>query len=418
MMKRWIIAASLFVLMQSGMVVTVNAAAPQTFPVRFSFYDPDSYAPSTPTGEDGAPKGVKQIAEGKASIYDEAGDVVASFELDGKSRTYDMEAGKYYKVELDFSDTSPYFDTTADAYVPVDPDFPTPYIPIVSYVKARHILPQAVDAQDGTALTDCVFRVTDQESGKEWDISTDWNEEDISNLPVLSPGAYTVSSVKIPEGYYFDGSQEIILEPSDDETTYKTYAQFRVGRQSGRIDLTVKNEDGEPIEGAVFLLTNETTKESYDPLSTDAEGKISLWDLPIGTYREGKITSYDTYSIKTLTLPKEYQENPLEEVKFTFEKDTTKDRAFLIKEEALTFHKEKGDPTGGEEQGSGTGSKDEGEKAGGSKAEGQRDQADSRSGDANESAARTGDTVNILFVLAAFEGSILVLLKRKEALGL
>ena len=417
-MKRWIIAASLFVLIQSGMAVTAEAAAPQTFPVRFSFYDPDSYAPSTPTGEDGAPKGVKQIKEGTASIYDEEGEVVASFDLDGKSRTYDMEAGKYYKVEIDFSDTSPYFDTTADAYVPVNPDFPTPYIPIVSYVKARHILPQAVDAQDGTALTDCVFRVTNQESGKEWDISTDWSEEDISNLPVLSPGAYTVSSVKIPDGYYFDGSQEIILEPSDDETTYKTYAQFRVGRQSGRMDLTVKNEDGEPIEGAVFLITNETTGEAYDPMSSDEKGVVSIWDMPLGTFREGKITKYDTYSIRTLSLPKEYQENELQDMTFSFEKGTKQDRAFLIKEEALTFHKEKGDPTGGEEQGSETGSKDEGEKAGGSKAEGQRDQADSRSGDANESAARTGDTVNILFVLAAFEGSILVLLKRKEALGL
>lgn len=417
-MKRWIIAASLFVLMQSGMMATVNAAAPQTFPVRFSFYDPDSYAPSTPAGEDGAPKGVKQIAEGKATIYDEEGDTVASFNLDGKSRTYDMEAGKYYKVEIDFSDTSPYFDTTADAYVPVDPDFPTPYIPIVSYVKARHILPQAVDAQDGTALTDCVFRVTDQESGKDWDISTDWNEEDISNLPVLSPGAYTVSSVKIPDGYYFDGSQEIILEPSDDESAYKTYAEFRIGRQSGRMDLTVKNEDEEPIEGAVFLLTNETSKESYDPMSTDKDGKISLWDLPLGTFQNGKLTKYDTYSIKTLSLPKQYEENELQEVKFTFEKDTTKEESFLIKEETLTFHKTEEDPSDGEAIEGGTSSKNE-ETAGGSgQADGQGEQTSSQSKNAKESAARTGDTINILFVLALFEGSILTLLKRKEALGL
>ena len=184
------------------------------------------------------------------------------------------------------------------------------------------------------------------------------------------------------------------------------------------MDLTVKNEDGEPIEGAVFLLTNETSKESYDPMSTDKDGKISLWDLPLGTFQNGKLTKYDTYSIKTLSLPKEYQENELQEVKFTFEKGTTKEESFLIKEETLTFHETEEDPSDGEAIEGGTSSKDEETVGGSGQADGQGEQTSSQSKNAKESAARTGDTINILFVLALFEGSILTLLKRKEALGL
>lgn len=412
-MKRMIVGLMFLSLALGSNVMSSNAADNATFPVKFSFYDQDSYAPSTPTEEDGSPKGVKQISEGKATIYNDGGEILSEFNLDGSSKTIDMDGGNEYTIEIDFNDDSPYFDLTVDAYIPEDPDFTTSYIPYPIYVKARHILPQALDAQDGTVLNDCIFRLTSQETGETWNITTDWTEGDISMLPVLKPGGYGVSALKIPTGYYFEGGQEVVLEMDADVSTYKTYVQFRIGRQTGILYLEAKDTNGQPIKGVTFQVMNDSTGKSYDPVTSDDEGKASIWDIPLGTYKEGKLSEYDNYSIKIVDLPKDYKANDQKQTKITFENAKDSEGTFLSETIGFFFQKENAEDT----EGSGTDT-DSSESNVTISDNNSKDKTSNnmQNGNKEDDAAKTGDVTNFLLVLTALESSLLVLIKRKEVL--
>lgn len=399
------IAAALALTLLAGMYPGQVSAADRDLQVTLGFFDGDlvDITEVTSSSDD-------QISEGHTSVYNEAGELVEEWDLNGKSRTIEVDAGMEYRIETEFDDGSVYIDNTAYVSRPdvegVSKDY---WFPVD--VRSRHLLPVVTDAQDGTRLYGCTFTLYDSSGMKAGELTTDWTEDDISMLPALAAGTYTVEAEKLPEGYYFEGAQTVELPYEDSEENNRREVLFNVGRISGAMNLAAVDGTGGPIEGVTFQVRSKETDETLSPVTTDSEGKVSVMDLPVGEYKDGKVTSWYTYEVVPVSVTDDFRDNVLETKEVSFEETKTQEGAFLVEDVTFTYQASdngSGGGAGGSQDGADSGQNGEAGQEGSENANGAEN-----SGNNQGDAARTGDTTNILLVVAVMEAALLVILKKK-----
>ncbi len=400
------IAAAFVLTLFAGMFPQQALAAGGDYQVTLGFFDGDQVDLS-----DVSSSSDDQIEEGHASVYDEAGDLVSEWDLDGETRTIDVEPDVLYRVETEFGDDSVYIDsttyisrpdaegTTKDYWFPVD-------------VRARHLLPMVQDAEDGTILDGCTFTLYDSAGEEAGELTTGWTNEDISMLPALKAGTYTIEAAKMPEGYYFEGSQVIEMPYENVADNNRRVVTFSVGRLRGAVNLTAVDGEGNPIQGVTFQVKNKDTDEALSPVTTAEDGTVSMMDLPIGEYRAGKVVNWYSYEVVPVSVPAAYKDNPLEATELSFEEGATQDGSFLMFDQTFTYHADVDGSTGGEGGTDGPAS-GQGDQNGQSGQDGSGEGTVADGSGNGQDAARTGDTTNILLVVAVMEAALLVIMKRK-----
>lgn len=405
------IAAAFALALFAGMLPQEALAAGSDYQVTLGFFDGDQVDIS-----DVSSSSDDQIEEGHASVYDEDGDLVSEWDLDGKSRTIDVEPDVNYRVVTEFGDDSVYIDSTAYISRP-DADGTTKDYWFPMDVRARHLLPVAQDAQDGTSLKGCLFTLYDSSGEKAGELTTDWTNEDISMLPALKAGTYTVEAAKLPAGYYFEGARTVEMPYEGLAETNRKIVDFSVGRLRGAINLSAVDAEGSPIQGVTFQVKNKDTDEVLSPVTTGEDGTVSVMDISIGEYKNGKVLNWYSYEVVPVAVPADYKDNTLETKEVVFDEGAVQDGSFLVSDLTFTYQAQTETPSNGE------GSADDGASGQGSQ-DGQDGQSDpgneaveEESGNGQD-AARTGDTTNMLLVAAVMEAALLVILKKKREMAL
>lgn len=216
----------------------------------------------------------------------------------------------------------------------------------------------------------------------------------------------------MPEGYYFEGSQVIEMPYENVADNNRRVVTFSVGRLRGAVNLTAVDGEGNPIQGVTFQVKNKDTDEALSPVTTAEDGTVSMMDLPIGEYRDGKVVNWYSYEVVPVSVPAAYKDNPLEATELSFEEGATQDGSFLMFDQTFTYHADVDGSTGGEGGTDGPAS-GQGDQNGQSGQDGSGEGTVADGSGNGQDAARTGDTTNILLVVAVMEAALLVIIKRK-----
>lgn len=205
--------------------------------------------------------------------------------------------GDYYFHEL----TAPEgYDLAADTYFDIDEmyDWPDPYVVQIRVSPCKNIIRiQMNDAETELPVGGGTFRVIAAEDVTTMDGTVRYtkgqivgtitcDENGYGESDELYLGKYTVQQVTVPE-YYTSMLEDLDVEvekKSDKETEI-----HQINTEKTKIVLTLSDAlyTDQKIEGAIFTVTNETTKATQT-VATDTTGSVTISDLNKNT----------TYSIR------------------------------------------------------------------------------------------------------------------------
>ncbi|MFR2213436.1 MAG: SpaA isopeptide-forming pilin-related protein [Ruminococcus sp.] len=105
----------------------------------------------------------------------------------------------------------------------------------------------------------------------------------VEKLPV---GTYTLREEQAPDGYLI--AEEVSFEVKDTGEIQK--AEMKDARPVGKLVLKKTDaEDGSPLAGAEFELRIKKSGKAVATLVTDEDGVATSGDIPIATYKDGKM---------------------------------------------------------------------------------------------------------------------------------
>ena len=142
----------------------------------------------------------------------------------------------------------------------------------------------------------------------------------IEKLPI---GTYTLKEEQAPEGYLI--AEDVIFKVKDTGEIQKV--EMKDARPVGR--LVLKKTDagsGEALAGAEFELRIKESGKVAATLVTDEEGTARSEELPIATYKDGKMEKAIEYVLVETKAPEGYVRSEKEEsVIFAYEDGNTKE---------------------------------------------------------------------------------------------
>ena len=349
-----------------------------------------------------------EIKEGQGIITDEEGKVIKEWDLDGKGVTFASKTNEIYEVELKFEDNSKYIDYTYTVVNGATMDDEEKYWE-KSYdlgVYTRRILPTIKDAVDGSIIKTEV-QIYNENNEKVGTIPKEWTAEDVSSIPGLPAGTYLLKTDKLPDGYFDAGSISVEVPDGPAEKAASIPVEIIVGRQSGALTIKAVNKKGEPIKGVTVKVFNQDTEKEVDQETSDENGQIKLWDLPIGEYADGKIVKWYTYKLSVVDVPKEYEELPVEAFEISFEDYAGGNETFIYADKEITLF---GNEASEEQSGQ---SGDKSEVGSGSDKETETTNQQQKENKKSYS-PRTGDVNSVLSMIAAMESALYIILRRKQ----
>ncbi|MEC1685224.1 SpaA isopeptide-forming pilin-related protein [Bacillus mojavensis] len=102
-------------------------------------------------------------------------------------------------------------------------------------------------------------------------------------------GSYVLKEVKAPDGYTISDAYAKGVSVKIDSNSSKTGALYKVVNQQNKVTLIKKDEQKNPLAGAVFKLEKKVGNGTYTLIETDIKsdknGKIEMNGLPAGYYR-------------------------------------------------------------------------------------------------------------------------------------
>ena len=152
---------------------------------------------------------------------------------------------------------------------------------LVSYLKvytqpAPEVLVEKLDAENETRLSGVQLQLYEEET-----LLGEWTTtEDTYKIENLRMGhTYRIHEVSAPEGY------EVTEDVMFTVTEQTQVIQVKNARIYGEATLVKQDkETGKSLEGAVFLLYEESTNRCIGTYTTDIHGEILVKKLPYGTY--------------------------------------------------------------------------------------------------------------------------------------
>nr|WP_233167612.1 SpaA isopeptide-forming pilin-related protein [Paenibacillus roseus] len=239
------------------------------------------------------------------SLLDGAGNVLRTglaTDADGKLQATGLKAGNYQLVET----TAPFgYKANAD---PVSFTITRFNTTAESVQKSNEVLRGAVklvkvEAGNTTEkLEGAVFKLlTEQGDLLEEDLATDENGE--LTVTDLKPGKYKLVETEAPIGYELDATPvafEIVLGQ-----TAAVSVQKENVLTPGSVELTKVDADDNSIvlSGAVFELRDAGGTLLQSNLSTGADGKLTVDDLPPGNYSFVETTAPTDYVLSGAAIP-------------------------------------------------------------------------------------------------------------------
>ena len=142
----------------------------------------------------------------------------------------------------------------------------------------------------------------------------------VEKLPV---GTYTLREEQAPDGYLI--AEEVSFEVKDTGEIQKV--EMKDARPVGKLVLKKTDaEDGSPLAGAEFELRIKKSGKVVATLVTDEEGAATSGDIPIATYKDGKMKKEIEYILVETKATDGYVRSEKEEsVVFTYQDDKTKE---------------------------------------------------------------------------------------------
>ena len=126
----------------------------------------------------------------------------------------------------------------------------------------------------------------------------------VEKLPV---GTYTLREEQAPDGYLV--AEEVSFDVKDTGEIQKV--EMKDARPTGKLILKKTDaEDGSPLAGAEFELRIKKSGKVVATLVTDEEGVATSGDIPIATYKDGKMKKEIEYILVETKAPEGYKLNP------------------------------------------------------------------------------------------------------------
>jgi uncharacterized surface anchored protein len=114
----------------------------------------------------------------------------------------------------------------------------------------------------------------------------------------LEPGDYTIGLGSVPETYVVPDDQPVTVVAGEQATL--TFELAAAEDQTGGLEITLQDTEGNPVEGGCVTLTNSARGEELGPFCDDGEGDtntgsaaLTVEDIPVGTWSVEAVSTGD-----------------------------------------------------------------------------------------------------------------------------
>lgn len=162
-------------------------------------------------------------------------------------------------------------------------------------IKMDVVKKDALDNQIVPGAKMQLIKNSDNSVIREW-MTTSTPEE----FYAIPAGEYTIKELTAPTGYEIAPDKVITVSNVSDVQHYDITDNRSVG--SITIQKTVKGTTN-PLSGVVYEVKNVSTNMVLGQFTTDENGKITIENLPVALYQNGKAFGFVEYSIKEISAP-------------------------------------------------------------------------------------------------------------------